>query len=306
MGKDFYENFSVAKNVFSYASEILKMDLPKLCFEDEEKKLEQTFFTQIAVFTTNLACWEVFKRQIEEIKVEAEALEITFLAGHSLGEYSALVASGSLKFQDGLQLVKRRGEIMKACSEEFPGKMAAIIGLEPAVVEQACQEAKCRGVVEPVNYNAPHQIVISGEKEAVMEAMKICKNKGGRGIPLRVSGGFHSSLMKPAGPQLAKELAKIEIFPFKIPVVANVTGEEIKKEEEVKELLIKQISSPVKWTKSIRYILEKGVNTFIEIGPGKVLSGLCAKISPAITCFQFEKLTDLETFSRQFSNTNEM
>ncbi|MFH1613443.1 MAG: ACP S-malonyltransferase [bacterium] len=288
MGKDFYEHSEKAKEIYDKASKILGQDIAKLCFEDIDKKLNETLFTQVAMFTTTIAYFEVFQEKFQNLEM------VHFLAGHSLGEYAALVASKTLDFETGLMLVQKRAEIMNDIAQKNPGKMAAIIGLERKIVEECCQQEKSLGIVEPVNFNTPLQIVISGEEKAVLKTMEQCKNKGGKCILLKVNGAFHSSLMKEAGEKLALVLNAINFFPVQIPIVSNVTGIATKNPDEIKKLLSLQIFSPVEWVKSINYIENQNINTFIEIGPGKVLNGLCSKIIEKAKIYNIEKFIDLE------------
>lgn len=288
MGKDFYENNKKAKEIYNKSSEVLGQDMAKLCFEDPDKKLNETLFTQVSIFTTTIAYFEAFREKFQDLKM------VSFFAGHSLGEYSALVASKTLDFETGLKLVQKRAEIMNAIAQKNPGKMAAIIGLEREVIEECCQKEKDLGIVVPVNFNTPLQTVISGEEKAVLKTMEQCKNKGGKCILLKVSGAFHSPLMKEAGEKLALELNTIKFSQPEIPIVSNVTGIATKNPDEIKKLLSLQIFSPVEWVKSIKYIENYEVNTFIEIGPGKVLNGLCSKIIEKTKFYNIEKFIDLE------------
>ncbi len=213
------------------------------------------------------------------------------VAGHSLGEYSALVCSGAMSFEDGLRLVRLRGELMQRAGEEHPGTMAAIIGLEGYVIEDICREASVAGIVQPANFNSPEQVVVSGSIPGVRKSMELAKGRGAKmAKELVVSGAFHSQLMQSAGDGLRKALATIKIFDIEIPVYANVTAQPVKAAEEIRDLLYRQLLNPVRWEESIRLMVENGATRFIEVGPGKVLQGLVKRISPAV------EISGIDTF----------
>lgn len=271
MGKEFYENYSFVRDIFNQASEVLEIDIVKLCLQGPEDKLRQTQNTQPIVFTVSIACLEVLKRQ---------NISPDIVAGHSLGEYTALVACGCLDFLDALRLVHKRGQFMQEASQKYPGTMAAIIGLEKEKIDTILEEARAFGIVVAANFNCPHQVVISGEISAIEKAKELAESQGAkRVVILKVAGAFHSPLMEEAKSKLKHEIEKIQIQPPTMPIVANVCADYLKEPEAIREALIKQITSPVLWEASIRKMQDEGVTTFIEVGPGKVLSGLLRKIS---------------------------
>lgn len=280
MGKELTEKYSVANKVFDEASKALNQDMKDLVFNSSEETLQLTENTQPAVLTTSVAIMEVLK---------AEGIEPTAVAGLSLGEYSALVASGALSFSDAVKIVRERGQLMQ---NEVPvgiGAMAAILALEKDEVVRACKNASHLGVVEPANFNCPGQIVIAGEKDAVKEAANLCKEYGAKkAILLPVSAPFHTSLLKGAGEKLNGVLERIEYKDFQIPVVANVNGDFIEKRESVKDLLVKQVSSPVLWEDSVERLIKEGYDTFIEVGPGKSLGKFIKRVSRDVQVLNVE------------------
>ncbi len=264
MGRDFFETHPEARALFQKADEVLGIDLSRICFEGPESELRETRNTQPAIFLHSLAVLEVLRRS---------GIEFHGAAGHSLGEYSAYVAAGSLSFEDGLRIVRRRGELMYAAGKERPGTMAAVLGLERTALVVALAEVA--GIVVPANYNSPGQIVISGEVEAVGDGMERCKSAGAkRTIPLEVSGAFHSPLMEPALPGLRDSLAAVDVAPALVPVYANASASPVTEPSEIRESLVRQLISPVRWEETIRAMRADGFERFIEVGPGKVLSGL--------------------------------
>jgi [acyl-carrier-protein] S-malonyltransferase len=273
MGKDLAAKFSYTKKFFDEANSALGFDLAKICFEGPEEELKKTEITQPAILTVSAICLEAMK-SFGGIKAEA-------VAGHSLGEYSALYAAGALSFKDAVKLVNSRGKFMQTAVPLGEGTMAAILGLDHNIVKDICVKASEKGVVEAANINSPGQIVISGKVAGVAEASRLCKEAGAkRVIELQVSAPFHSSLMKPAADKLAEELNKITIKNASIPVVSNVTADYVTDAQTIKELLIRQMTSPVQWENSILKLSGDGFDNFIEIGPGKVLTGLIKKINP--------------------------
>jgi [acyl-carrier-protein] S-malonyltransferase len=286
MGKELVENFEVADKIFKKASISLGYDMKKLCFEGPEEELRKTENTQPAILTASIAAYEVLKKH--GIKPE-------LVAGLSLGEYSALVAANVISFEEAVRVVKARGKYMQ---EEVPlgvGTMAAFIGLDREKVIEACNRASEVGIVEPANFNSPVQIVISGEVKAVEKAVEIGKELGARKAKvLNVSAPFHSSMLKGAGEKLSKELNKLELHNFETPVIANVTADYYGSVSLVKELLIKQVSSPVLWEDSIKKMIDEGVETFVEVGPGKALSGFIKRVSRKVTILNVEDMASLE------------
>ena len=271
MGKDLYENSPLAKSLFDEANHILGFAITDVMFAGDEESLKQTRVTQPAIFLHS-----VIQRQ-----VLGEAFTPDMVAGHSLGEFSALVASGVLTFEEGLRLVAKRAEAMQKACELQRGTMAAILGLDDAVVEQACKNTE--GVVTPANYNCPGQLVISGAYEAVEKACETLKTAGAkRALILPVGGAFHSALMKPAEEELAKAIGEITFQKPLCPIYQNVTTTAMTDPETIKKNLIAQLTAPVKWTQSVQQMIQDGATTFIELAPGKVLQGLVKKINKEV------------------------
>lgn len=282
MGKEFYEKEALSKEIFDKASQITGINLPTLCFEEKEK-LDVTEYTQIAMVTVELAILKL---------LEAQGIKPDVTAGLSLGEYSAIVATGAMRPEDALAIVRRRGVYMQ---EAVPtgGAMAAVLGLESEVIEEVCNGTE--GIVSIANYNCPGQIVITGEADAVSRAGEALKEKGAkRVIPLNVSGPFHSQMLTEAGERLAKDLGKIQLSDFSIPYIANLTADYVRTPDQIRSLLEKQISSSVRWQQSVERMLSDGIDIFVEIGPGKTLSGFMRKISKEATVVNIDKYEDLE------------
>lgn len=272
MGAELVQKSSVAQKIFSKADQALGYELSALCFQGPEDELKLTYHTQPAILTTSIALYELFKEQ---------APKPDFMAGHSLGEYSALVAAGSFSFEDAVTTVRKRGQFMDEATPAGLGAMSAVLGGERELIADVCEEITLAGhPVQMANLNAPGQIVISGSKEGVEQASAKLKEAGiKRIIPLVVSGPFHSDLMKPAASKLAHVLSEISISNAKIPIVTNTDARPIMLAEEIEEALIEQVFSPVLWQDSMEWLLEQGVTTFVEIGPGQVLTGLMKKIA---------------------------
>lgn len=286
MGKAIAAECGAAGDIFAQASEALGFDMAKMVFEGEEETLKITENTQPAIVTTSVACLQPLLER---------GIKPDFTAGLSLGEYSAHVASGTMDFKTAVSLVRKRGKYMQEAVPIGVGTMAAILGLSTEDVVECCKKASEFGIVEPANFNCPGQISIAGEIKAVEKAMEFCTEKGAkRAILLAVSAPFHCSMLKPAGEKLAGELQNVVLNEVKIPLVANATAKVIQSSGEIKDLLIRQVSSPVLWENSIRLMLENGVDTFIEIGPGKVLSGFVKKISKEARTFNIEDMESLE------------
>jgi len=271
MGKDLYDKFPTAKEIFQKADEILKVELSSICFEGPEDKLKQTENTQPAIF--------VHSYILTKLLNEKNIIPVAG-AGHSLGEYSALVAAGAISFDDGLKVVRKRGELMQKAGENQPGTMAAIIGLPSDEVSQICELASSSGIVQPANFNSSNQIVISGSINGVNKAMELAQQKGAsKVVQLVVSGAFHSPLMESAQQKLGEELNKIEIRTADFAVYANVTAKPAKDSHEIKKLLFDQLTYPVRWIETIQNMIDDGVTEFYEVGPGKVLAGLLKRIN---------------------------
>jgi len=284
MGKDLYDNFPTARKIYKEADEVLQAKISKLSFEGPEKKLQETENTQPAILTHSIACYTVLKE---------EGIVPDVVAGLSLGEYSALVASESLEFRDAVPLVKKRGKFMQEAVPIGKGTMAAIIGLEREQVIEICREASDEGVVEAANFNCPGQIVVAGEVKAVNKAIELARSKGAKkAVMLAVSAPFHCSLLKPAAENLAKELENILLKDIKIPIVSNVNADFVNESNKVKDLLIRQVNSPVLWEDCIKKMINSGVDTFVEVGPGKTLSSFVKKIDKSLKVSNVE---DTET-----------
>ncbi|MGC4375604.1 ACP S-malonyltransferase [Fictibacillus sp. Mic-4] len=270
MGLDLYESFSEAKKIFDAADARLGFSLSSIIFNGPDETLKLTENTQPALLTTSIAILEVLKQY---------GIQADFTAGHSLGEYSALVASGSLSFEDAVYAVRQRGLFMEEAVPAGVGTMAAVLGMDQAALKAITDDVSGNGtVVQIANLNCPGQIVISGTAEGVQIASGRAKEEGAKVIPLQVSGPFHSSLMKPAAEKMHNVLKEIEIRDANIPVIANVTAKSVTAASEIEEKLVEQIFSPVRWEETVQELLDLGVDTFIEIGPGKVLSGLVKKV----------------------------
>ncbi len=285
MAKDLYDNFQEMKKIYETADEIMETKFSDICFDGPEDELKQTKFTQPAIFVHSIAVLELLKQK---------GISPSASAGHSLGEYSALVAAGALSFEDGLRLVKIRGESMQKAGIEQPGTMAAIIGLESKAIETVCKSIS--GIVQPANFNSPGQVAISGEVNAVHEAMGKLKEAGAKKVvELVVSGAFHSPLMESAQQGLSEALKKIEINNASIPVYANVTALPVTKSEEINELLFKQLTHPVRWMEIYSNMAKDGYERFIELGPGKVLTGLGKRINREVSCNAIGKIEDINS-----------
>jgi len=283
MARDVAQAFSAAGEVFRQANEALGLELDAICFEGPQQKLDRTDICQPAILASSVAVL----RAIEQVVGPLKGLDVVGSAGLSLGEYTALVAAGALEFEDGLRLVQRRGQCMQQACELRAGTMYSILGLEDDVVEDACAEArqKAAGGVWPANYNCPGQLVISGEQSAAALAAELCRDRGARRVvELNVGGAFHSGLMQPAAEKLAPELDQSDFKEPVFPVVANVTARPVRATREIRALLSRQITSPVRWADSMRYLIGLGAEEFYEIGPGRVLCGLLRRIAPALRC----------------------
>lgn len=286
MGKDLFGHFQEAKDIFNAAEDILEFPLKKLCFEGPEEELKQTRYTQPAIFVHSI----VVDRLLKDKGLTPQAT-----AGHSLGEYSALVSAGALAFEDGLKLVKIRGELMQKSGEKNPGTMAAIMGLSPEDIEAVCKEASQAGVVQPANFNSPGQIVISGSIPGVHRAMVIAKEKGSRLVKeLIVSGAFHSPLMGDALEGLIEALRNVDIKPAGVPVYSNVEAQPVHDPDKIRQLLQRQLLSPVLWENILRNMIDGGYDTYLEVGPGKVLQGLLKRTDRQFECQAMGTLEDLK------------
>lgn len=282
MGKDFYDAFDTAKQIFEDASNWLSLDMKALCFEENEK-LDLTEYTQAALVTTSLAMAHV---------VREKGLTPDVTAGLSLGEYCAIEMAGGMSLKSAVCTVRERGILMEHAVPAGKGSMAAVLGMKAEDIENTISSVDG---VEIANYNCPGQIVITGKKEGVERAAELLKENGAkRVIPLNVSGPFHSSMLKKAGQELEKILENQEVSPLKIPYVTNVTGDFVHEEREIKSLLSRQISSPVKWQQSVENMILNGVDTFVEIGPGRTLNGFIRKINRDVSVYSIQTVEDME------------
>lgn len=275
MGRDLYEAYPGAREIFDRADHALQQPLSAIIFHGPEELLLQTIHAQPAIFVTSLACLAVAKQESPLLQ-EPPA----FVAGHSLGEYSALVAADALALEDGIRLVQERGRLMHEAGQRNPGAMAAVLGLAEEEVEAVCRETGA----EICNINSPQQIVIGGTRSAVARAMDLAKARGARRcLPLRVSGAFHSSLMRPAADAMRPALEQVPLQPPTVPLVANVSGEAVQSVEAVRRELTQQVCQTVRWRQSVEYMAAQGVRRFIEIGPGTVLTSLVQSIAKALS-----------------------
>lgn len=292
MGKELYDNYEVCRLTFSEASESLGMDLTELIFNGTKEELDRTENTQPSIVTVSIAAY----RALTEYGICAD-----LAAGLSLGEYSALTAAGVFTLSQVVPLVRERGRFMQEAVPEGIGKMIAVLGLSEDKVRDACKEAETFGTVEAANFNCPGQIVIGGEKQAVDEAARLCKEKGAmKTIALALSAPFHTSMLKPAADRLKQELEPLQLGELQTAVISNVNAEFIVDRKNVKDLLYRQVMSSVLWEQSIRKMIEFGVTNFIEIGPGKTLSGFVKKIDRGLGIYNVEDIASLEATVKAF------
>ncbi len=286
MANDLFENSVEAKEMIKTADEALGINLSYIMFNGPEDQLRQTEFTQPAIFLHSVILTSI----IRTIQVDAAA-------GHSLGEYSALVSANAIQFYDAIKLVRARGKAMQQAGIDNPGTMAAIIGLTPEKVSECCVEASSFGIVQCANFNSPGQIVISGSIDGVKKAMEICKTNGAKLVKeLVVSGAFHSPLMETAQKSLLEELNQAYIYDARFPVYANVTASPVTNKNEIKKLLYEQLTSPVRWEETIVNMIKDGIEEFYEVGPGKVLQGLVKRINTDVKCYSIDKYSDVEKY----------
>lgn len=283
MGKDLYEKYPDVKKLYDEADALLGVPLSKICFEGPEEELKQTKNTQPAIFLHSVALWQLLK-----------PTDAAMVAGHSLGEYSALVAAGALSFADAIKLVRLRGELMQKAGEENPGTMAAVVGLDAKTVGEVTCAAYEVGAVQAANFNSPGQIVISGTVTGVRKAMELAKERGAKLVKeLVVSGAFHSPLMQSAKDKLKTALDAVTIHDASVPVYANVTAAPVQKADEIRSLLLEQVTSPVRWEESVVNMAAAGAAKFVEIGPGKVLQGLVKRTVAAAELAGVDKASDI-------------
>lgn len=285
---DVVEQFSEAKQALDIANDVLGFDIQKMILTGPAESLNSTNNTQPALVAVEVALWRAL-----EGKVSADVM-----AGHSLGEYSALVCAGALSYEDALKLVRRRGELMQIAVPDGVGAMAAILGMDDEVVEEICADQAQGQVVQAANYNSPGQLVIAGNKEAVERAVAACKEQGARrAMLLPVSGPFHSALMSPAADQFAEYLAGFEVTSPNVPVLQNASNEFVTDPDQIRENLVKQIASPVRWTQAVLQLADNGVENLVEVGPGKVLTGLNKRIAKQLTCSNINGVSDIEALA---------
>jgi [acyl-carrier-protein] S-malonyltransferase len=286
MAKDLFENSVEAKEMIKTAEEATGVQLSHIMFEGPEDSLKQTDITQPSIFLHSVVLAGLIR-----------TLEPDMVAGHSLGEYSALVAANAIQFYDAVKLVRVRGEAMLQAGIDWKGTMAAVVGLDGKLVEEACAEASAQGIVQCANFNSPGQIVISGSVEGVKAAMEIAKSKGAKLVKeLVVSGAFHSPLMENAREKLNARLAITPFYDAKIPVYANVTAKPVHSKDEIKDLLNQQLTKPVRWEETIVNMINDGADEFYEIGPGKVLQGLVKRINSNVKIFGIDKFSEVEKY----------
>jgi [acyl-carrier-protein] S-malonyltransferase len=292
MGKDLAEKFPAASQVFEEADTALGFSLSDLCFNGPAEQLQLTENTQPAILTTSVAAWRAME--------SAGFAKPDFVAGHSLGEYSALVAAGSLSLSDAVQTVRARGRYMQEAVPVGTGAMAAILGADLETIATACAEASQGEVCSPANVNSPNQVVIAGNTAAIDRAIELLKTRGAkRAVKLNVSAPFHCALMKPAQDRLAADLSEISFNDLATPLVTNVDAKAINKGAEARESLVRQVSQPVRWLESVEFLANQGVQSFIEVGPGKVLSGLLRQINRDLRAVNVEDEAGLQAAVRQ-------
>ncbi|WP_448575016.1 ACP S-malonyltransferase [Thermomicrobium sp.] len=288
MGQRVHQLSEAARRIFAQAEDILGLPLRRLCFEGPAEELADTANAQPAILTVSLAYLEALRERLREL---GASLQPAVVAGHSLGEFTALVAANALHFEDALRLVRERGRLMREVSQERPGGMAAVIGLERDALEEVCREAGDLGLVVVANDNSPGQLVISGEERALQRAMALAQRRGAkRVVRLGVTVASHSPLMERVAHALAEMLARIPLREPEIPIVANVTGRILSTVEEIRRELACQVAQPVQWTTSVREMTNRGVTTFLEVGPGQVLTGLVKKIQRDVEAYSMRDL----------------
>jgi [acyl-carrier-protein] S-malonyltransferase len=292
MGLDLYREYAMARDIFDEADAVLEMPLSRLCFEGPEDELNDTINTQPAILTMSVAAL----RAMADVRPMGEVLAV---AGHSLGEYTALVAAGALPFSDAVRLVRERGRLMKEAGQRHPGRMAAVLGLSAEPVTTACRQAaeETDTVVQVANHNSPGQIVISGDRRGIDRAVELLKEQGAkRVVPLAVSIASHCPLMESAAKGLREALDRVELLKSEVPVIGNVSAKPLVHAAEIREELVKQIVSPVQWVESVQHLIEEGVETFVEIGPKDTLSNLIKRISEAVGRINVGNVSQVESW----------
>ncbi|MCH8045800.1 MAG: ACP S-malonyltransferase [Planctomycetes bacterium] len=280
MGRELAESLPAARALYDRAAEILGYDLAQLCFEGPDEELSSTVISQPALFVTSLAALEQLRSESPDVVLSCEAT-----AGLSLGEYTALVFAGAMDFEDGLRLVQARGEAMQKAADATPSGMVSVLGLERVQVEQLCDQARGDGILQVSNLLCPGNIAISGTNAACEEAAELAQSAGAmKAVPLAVAGAFHTPIMEPAVKSLSEALDRVTMRKSKIPVISNVDAQPHQEPDELRELLIRQVVSPVHWEDSMRYLFDQGFDQFYEIGPGRVLRGLLRRIERKVSC----------------------
>ncbi|MBD0371213.1 MAG: ACP S-malonyltransferase [Pyrinomonadaceae bacterium] len=299
MGRDLSEQSGAARRVFEEADAALQFAISDLCFNGPAEKLQLTENTQPAILTTSIAALRAME--------EAGFPKPDSVAGHSLGEYSALVAAGALSLSDAVRTVRARGRYMQEAAPVGSGAMAAIMGADLGVIMEACNEAAQGEVCSPANINSANQVVIAGDAAAVDRAIELLKERGAkRAIRLNVSAPFHCALMMPAQERLAEDLEKLDFQDLRVPLVTNVDAAAITKGDDARDALVRQVSSPVRWHESVTYLVQEGVDTFVEVGPGKVLSGLVRQIDKAVRCLNVEDARSLSASRESLTGTEKV
>lgn len=296
MGKELYDNNLICKNIFNEADEVLDVKISDICFGNDKEKINKTEYTQPALLTVSTAIVEVLKK---------EGIRPKFTCGLSLGEYSALVCAEAIEFKDAVQLVRKRGKFMQEAVPEGIGGMIAVLRLDDDKVIELCKEASKFGKIECANFNCSGQVVVAGENEALEKMIGIVKDNGGKAIKLKVSAPFHSSMLKPAADNLQKELEKIEITDLKTEVYSNVKGDLYTEEDNIKEILKDQVMMPVLFNKITENMLNEGIDTFVEIGPGKTLSAFVKKANSEVNIFNIEDIDSLNKFIHWYKTNKE-
>ncbi len=289
MGKELFDSFQCAQDAFDAADRALRFPLSRLCFEGPEEDLKLTQNTQPAILTVSIA----ISRILQEKRIQP-----VYVAGHSLGEYSALVYAGSITLDQAVQVVRNRGRYMQEAVPVGTGAMAAILGLDASVITEICKSSSDSGIVSPANFNTPDQTVIAGEVEAVRRASEMARAMGARRvIPLAVSAPFHCELMAAARDRLAEDLGELKVKDLLVPLITNVDVAEVRDGGVARDSLVRQVCAPVRWVESVQYLVRAGVRRFIEVGPGKVLCGLVKKIEPGVETFNVENIRGIEALA---------
>ena len=292
MAKDLYESSPQVKELYDKASKILEYDLAKVCFEGPEEVLVQTKYTQPAIFVHSISLYHFLGK---------EGIKPSYVAGHSLGEYSAAVSAGIFSFEDGLFAVKNRSSLMQEACDKEKGTMAAIIGLSRDKILEICKRASEFGIIQPANFNSSDQVAITGDLKGVEKGAELVKEAGAKRVMmLAVGGAYHSPLMNSAKDGMAEVLNRVKINQGKVRLIANVTARPVNDPMEIKDLLVNQITSPVLWHQSMEYLYEQGIRDFVEIGPGKVLQGLLKRSFKEVNLYGIDKLSELEKFIEDY------